>query len=147
MPKARSVEHVEKQAEALRLRKAGKTFEQIAQALGYTNRGTAYQLVMQALKATIQEPADDLRKLEAERLDALLDALWPTAIAGKWLAVDRCLAIMDRRAKLLGLDAPQRRIIETYTRDAFMEAMAELEGELADLDEKVAATGSGDDAG
>jgi hypothetical protein len=125
---------IERQAQALEMRKAGQTFEHIAQAIGYTNGGGAYKAVERALKATLQEPADELRRLECERLDAMLRALWPSAISGKWLAVDRCLAIMDRRAKLLGLDAPIRTRIDVITNDAFSEAMASLEAELADLE-------------
>jgi len=47
-----------------------------------------------------------LRALELLRLDELLNALWDTAIAGDLKAVDRVLKVMERRAKLLGLDAP-----------------------------------------
>jgi hypothetical protein len=41
-----------------------------------------------------------------ERLDALWGALYPIAMDGQLGAVDRCLSIQSRRAKLLGLDAP-----------------------------------------
>ena len=61
---------------------------------------------MSALKQTLQEPADELRKLELERLDKLLLGVWPQAVRGNQGSVDRALRIMERRAKLLGLDAP-----------------------------------------
>jgi hypothetical protein len=124
----------EKERQALDLRKAGVTFEQIANKLGYSDRSGAAKAVRRALTDTIQEPADELRRLECERLDTLLRALWPAAISGKWLAIDRCLSIMDRRARLLGLDAPVRMKHDVITHDAFAQAVAELEAEIVELE-------------
>jgi hypothetical protein len=45
---------------------------------------------------------------ELARLAAAEAAIWPQILAGKWLAIDRLLAIQDRRAKYLGLDAPAK---------------------------------------
>jgi hypothetical protein len=42
------------------------------------------------------------------RLDELQNAIWQRATDGEVRALDRVLHIMARRAKLLGLDAPQR---------------------------------------
>jgi hypothetical protein len=99
---------IEKRRKALRLRKAGMGYESIASKVGYSNAGAAYKAVQAALKATIQEPADDVRTLEIERLDRLMLALWKLALEGESDAIDRVLKIMDRRAKLLGLDAPTK---------------------------------------
>lgn len=124
----------EKERAALELRKGGMTFDRIADELGYADRSGAWKAVNAAMNATIQEPADELRRLEVERLDALLLAMWGQALGGSTWHVDRCLSIMDRRAKLLGLDAPTRRIVDVITRDAFSQAMEELEAEIADLE-------------
>lgn len=121
---------VERAAEALRLRKRGLTYEQIADQLGYAGPSGAYRAIHQALHKTLQEPADDVRALEVTRLDALLDALWDAALSGKWLAVDRVLKIMERRAALLGLDAPQKVDITHRVRE-----LAEAQG--LDPDEAV----------
>ena len=56
------------------------------------------------------EDAGTLRSLEMLRLDELQNAIWQRAIDGDGRALDRILAIMARRAKLLGLDAPQRQL-------------------------------------
>lgn len=101
-----AVKAVERQLKALELRKAGVTYVRIAEALGYANPMGAWKAVNAALKKTLQEPSDDLRKIEVERLDAMLFALYPSAMKGMQGAVDRVLKIMERRAKLLGLDAP-----------------------------------------
>jgi len=49
------------------------------------------------------EPLEQVRQLELMRLDRLLLAI-PKAISGDLAAIDRCLAIGARRARLLGLD-------------------------------------------
>jgi hypothetical protein len=89
---------------ALELRKKGLTFEAIAEELGYAGRQQAYTAVMKALKETLREPTEELRSLEAERLDAITDALWEDTKRGDTAVIDRILKIMERRAKLLGLD-------------------------------------------
>ena len=102
----RQIDALDRQMKALEKRKAGLSFFAIANDLGYATPGGAYKAVMTALKKTLQEPADELRKLETDRLDELLEKLWPHR--SKPMYVDRILRVMERRAKLLGLDAPQR---------------------------------------
>jgi hypothetical protein len=94
----------EKHRQALELRKAGVAYAVIAERLGYKTESGAWRAVMSALKKTLREPADELRKLEAERLDGLWLAIISMAKAGNLGAIDRALKIQDRRAKLLGLD-------------------------------------------
>lgn len=98
--------HAEKVRKAIELRKAGATYEKIAEALGYENRSGAYKIVISALRDLVQEPARELRTLEAERLDSMTLALWARAQKGDLAAIDRLLRIMERRARLLGLDLP-----------------------------------------
>jgi hypothetical protein len=47
---------------------------------------------------------DEVRELEATRLDALQAALWPCAMTGSWQAAQTVLKIMDQRAKLLAFN-------------------------------------------
>jgi len=113
--KARKMEQamaVDRQRQALELRRAGLTFQQIATRLGYAHAAGAYHAVQRGLKVTLQEPADELRTLECARLDALQEKVWSKAIAGDARSVDRVLAIMKRRSRLLGLDAPQTTAVE-----------------------------------
>ena len=98
----------ERRRQALQLRLAGVSYEEIASRLGYSDRGSAWRSVMAALKTTLREPADELRKLELERLDRLLLGVWPQAVRGNQGSIDRALRIMERRARLLGLDVPTR---------------------------------------
>jgi hypothetical protein len=98
-----------RQLQALELRLAGVTYEQIAGQLGYASRSGAHKAVGAALKATLREPADELRELAAERLDRATTAIWRRVQDGDGHAIDVLLRIEARRAKLLGLDAPAPR--------------------------------------
>lgn len=117
------------QTEALRLRQSGATFQQIADRLGYSDRSGAHRAVMAALKESVTEPNAEMRSLELSDLASLQDALWPSANAGDQGAVDRVLKIMERRAKILGLDAapklPQGDIDELIQQE--LERIAGLE--------------------
>jgi len=95
----------ERQLAALELRKAGASYAQIAEQLGYRSASGAHKAVTAALKATLKEPADAVRELEVLRLDSALLAIWRRVQAGDEKAIDRLLAIMKRRSDLLGLAA------------------------------------------
>ncbi len=101
------IDAAEKQRRALELRKAGVSFEKIAEQVGYASRSGAHKAVLTALRNTLREPADELRTMELERLDRMQAALWPQVQQGHQGAIDRVLRIMQRRADLLGLDAPK----------------------------------------
>jgi|SRR5579859_2859004 len=105
----RRIAIVERRRKALDLRKAGASFPDISRQLG-CSVSTAYRMVEWSLQKTLQEPADEVRKLELERLDRLLLALWPDAVNGDKDAIDRVLKIQARRAALLGLDIARQEI-------------------------------------
>ena len=51
---------------------------------------------------------DAAKGQDLERLEAMLLGIWQDATKGKWLAVDRALRILERRAAMYGYDAPKR---------------------------------------
>ncbi|MFJ4413005.1 hypothetical protein [Streptomyces sp. NPDC088925] len=60
----------------------------------------------------LDEQVDELRAVEVERLDRLFFVAYRKAVReGELPAIDRALRVMERRARLLGLDAPERREI------------------------------------
>lgn len=122
MTSQKHADAIERQRQALELRKAGYGFQVIADRLQYADASGAYRAVRRALLRTIQQPADEVRQLELERLDKMMSGLWQAAISGKWLAIDRVLLIMDRRARLLGLDAPTKIDITQRIREVAEEA-------------------------
>ena len=100
----RAIAVAEKRAQALRLRARGETFRRIAETLGVTT-GRAHQLVDEAMRETVQEPAEHLRQIELARLDMMMPAVMEKARRGRLRSVYTILRIMERRARLLGLDA------------------------------------------
>jgi len=123
----RQLRAIDRQRQALELRKAGATYPMIAERIGLS-LGGAHKAVMAALKATIQEPADDVRRLEVARLDTMILAVWTKVRQGDPAAITVALKIMHRRALLLGLDAPvQARVAMTVdVRKVAEEVAAEL---------------------
>jgi hypothetical protein len=103
----RRIESARRRLQAVELRRAGATFEQIGQALGCT-RMRAWQLVaeeMARLNKERTEAAEGLLALECDRLDALHLVLWPKAMKGDLDAIDRLIKLSARRCRMLGLDA------------------------------------------
>src|SRR5215212_3194424 len=124
-----------RQQQALGLHKAGVGYQVIADRLGYAGPSGAYKAVESALHKTLQQPADELRGLELERLDRMQVAIWDKATSGNLRAVDRVLKIMKRRAQLLGLDAPRQVTVSVgVTVQQMAEKMAARYGlDVADL--------------
>lgn len=108
------LEAVARYAQALELRKAGATYQQIAQQLGYAGPGAAQRAVQEGLKLAVQEPAEEVLQLELGRLDTIFMTAFgimrdPDETTGNKLgAIDRLLGVMDRRSRYLGLDAPEK---------------------------------------
>jgi len=96
----------QRQAAALDGRLKGKTYRDVAAELGVTVH-TAFRYVEQALDAVIREPAEQVREMELQRLDRLYKAASPAAESGDAMMIAACLKIQERRARLLGLDAPE----------------------------------------
>jgi hypothetical protein len=123
----------------------GKTFEAIAEELGYAGKQGAYDAVKRSLDAVTREPAEELIKLDLERLDVLWGIQYLNAQVGDVQAMAACMKLMERRAKLLGLDAPIKQDVkqEVTTKsgvlivpaavdpDAWAEAAAKQQAELA----------------
>jgi hypothetical protein len=107
---ARTVSATERRRRAVTLRKQGLSYQAIANELGMA-KSSVHSAVAKAMQAFEKEIADEailLATLELDRLDSLQAALWEKAMAGKLGAVGKVLKIMERRAKLLGLDGPTK---------------------------------------
>lgn len=96
------------QLQALEYRKMAYSFSQIAEALGLKSAQAAHYAVNAALTRIIREPAEQVLQLELERLDGMFSKPYQAACNGDLMAVNSCLGIMARKAKLLGLDAPSK---------------------------------------
>lgn len=95
-------------ARALELRMEGMKFDDIANELGYNSKQAAFDAVSRELKAITREPAEEVLRLDLERLDRMWGIHYLNAQAGDAQALASCMRIMERRARLLGLDAPAK---------------------------------------
>ena len=98
----------QRDARVFELRIQGHTFDQIAGEVGYSGPSGAWQAYQRIKGETIFESIDEARQLELMRLDEMQLAVWDRAINGDLPAAHCVLKIMDRRAKLLGLDKPEK---------------------------------------
>lgn len=107
----RRVRAAERRVQAVELRKAGASYRRIGEQIGIS-RQAAHKLVTKALQDLNDKTAEDaaeLMRLELERLDEMQLVATQKLRGEKALpAIDRILRIMDRRAKMLGIDAPER---------------------------------------
>ncbi len=98
----------DRRVECLRLRREGLRYAEIGKIVG-VSEPTAWRHVQQGIAALIAEPAKAVLAIELERLDGLFVPQYAKATeAGDYNACLSCLKIMERRAKLLGLDVQER---------------------------------------
>ncbi len=103
----RRIEAVEAQKQALEMRMRGLAYSAIAKEMGLASAQTAWNMVESALQRTIQEPADAVRQVELGRLDMLFMVAFHKAVKERDMhASQQVLNIMNRRARLQGLDMP-----------------------------------------
>lgn len=112
-------------AKVLSARRAGASFDQIAERLNLTPKA-AKALFDKAIGSYDPEYT---RALEADRLDRLHLAVWPDAVQGDLNAVDRVLRISERRDKVLAVPKENDHAL----RKAF-DASAATSTQLQDVD-------------
>lgn len=158
MPRRRrTVAQMERDARAVEYRRRGLTYRQIASEMGWKNQASAWEAVQRGLADSILEPAAEVKQLELERLDEYQrhvlrvlasshivvsqgvvvthpDTGRPVTDHGPVLqAIDRLIKISERRAKLLGLDAPARARIEIIDDEIAAAMQRDLERQLAEI--------------
>ena len=97
-----------KQTKAMELLIRGATYEEIAEQAGYSDRSNAHSSIKNALQKRARERdelADVALTLMLERIDRLLHVHYLKAIDGDHKSTELVLKMLDRQAKLLGLDA------------------------------------------
>lgn len=115
-----------RRAQAVALRLAGMTYEEIAVQAGYSDKSAARHAVLRALDRVEAESVQEYRELENARLDRAQAAIWTQVVAGDIKAVLAFLRLSARRARMNGLDAPQAVTVSTPDR-------VQLEAMIADF--------------
>jgi hypothetical protein len=126
-----SPEIAERRRKALDLRMAGVDTATIAKTLGIREATVLVDIsrLLAALRTEDLERVDAYRALEATRLDRMQAAVWAQAVHGEEAAIRSVLRIMERRARLWGLDAPTQ--VQVLTVDAVEAEIARLERQIA----------------
>lgn len=93
---------------AVKLRASKLSYEEIAKRCGYANKAACYNAVQRELNRVVVENVEELRREELATLDHLQQQVMPLIEdkdnRGRLFAVDRILAIQERRSRLMGLD-------------------------------------------
>jgi hypothetical protein len=85
------------------LRVKGTSFRQIEQQLNITHASRIFKRAMER-RDNLDMLRQEAQRLEAERMDALQEGIWDRATRGDSRAVEVALKILERRARLFGLD-------------------------------------------
>ena len=151
----RTPDQIAKDQEAASMRSKAMTYQAIGDHFGIT-RQADFQMVQRAIADIPKEGAEEVVRLEVEKLDFIERKLYEImtkehvafGASGKVVtldgvpieddspvmkAIDGLLKVADRRAKLLGLNAPTKH--EVITLDSVQMEIRRIEAELGKLDE------------
>ena len=104
----RRIEAQSRQHQALELRMAGRTWQEIADHLGYKSHTGAYEAVKVALSRSNHEAAADYRSLTIGRLTKILQVHWPLMLQADNNSTRLCLQTIKDMREVLGLDSPSK---------------------------------------
>jgi len=110
------VELLQRESEIVELRTEGYVWREIAQRVNMSTAGVA-KAYDRALERIIAPAVEQHRTTELDRLDILQRVYWQPAINGNLRAADFVLRVIEKRAKLLGLDAAIKIQTEVVTYD------------------------------
>jgi hypothetical protein len=159
MPARRTLEAMEKDAQAADLYRRGLTYRQISTQLGWKSPKSAFEAVRRAARDAGRDSlaAAEALTLMLDRLQDYRRLVYRVATAKHYVttqggavvhydgkpvlddapvlaAVDRLLKTDDTEAKLLGLYAPAKSRVEVITEDAVDAECARLVQEIAEAD-------------
>ncbi len=103
----------QRREKAVALRILGQSYQKIGEMLG-VSKVAAFKMVQKELaraRAKTEEDVAALREVDLQRLDQILAAMMPAAVKPNnpdVQVIDRVLKVMERRAKMLGTDAPEK---------------------------------------
>mgnify|MGYP003656666915 CR=1 FL=1 len=128
-------ETLEKERKVLEYRRGGLTFDLIADRLGYASASGAHKAYLSACNRIVYEDVVEVRKSEMDRLDIAQAAIWGDLTDTQNIDANTrarlvlaLIKIMERRARLLGLDMPTKAQVEVsiYDRDTIDDEVKRL---------------------
>lgn len=143
-----------REGRAVDLRLMGLTYDQVAASLLpcslhrpdgdptcqqcqllYSDASAARKAVLRALDKAYHagaEAREALRQHHLGQIDLLLRRAMRSAMGGDWEALRGATRLLDRRARLLGLDAPKRHVVTTELDEEIRALMEALEQQGAE---------------
>lgn len=93
---------------------AGLTYRQMAEALGVGLATVAadVRLILDRWRKEQVAEIDDWLQVQLRRLDTMLNAIWDKVLSGDLKAAETALHIIERQAKLLGMERQQVAIVD-----------------------------------
>src|SRR5205823_2852481 len=98
----------ERMTKALVMKRAGFSYRQIAEQLGYSQPTTAYMAVRRMLQREGRLEVENMVALHLERTENYLLKLEPGIIKGNPRSVEVAVKVLERQSDLLGLDYEDR---------------------------------------
>jgi hypothetical protein len=120
------VQHLRRKAFELKIK--GWSYRAIGKLLGKSG-ARIHQYVQAETRKIPQDAADEMIRHEIERYDMMLKGVLPAARKGDPKAILAAVRIGERRARLLGLDAPEKQTVDLKVdADARVELLEKLNG-------------------
>jgi hypothetical protein len=108
--------------EAIAMRASGASLQAVVDAgIGYKTIAAVSKAIKEELARNMVAEVDTLREMMGYQLDQLLMPIWLRARRGELDAIDRAVKILDQKAKLFGLNAPQQ-VEQTFHGDVEISA-------------------------
>lgn len=124
----------DRRQQAVQMRLAGYSPEEIAEQLGYVSPKAASDDIYNAIVGTMtlsDRQIEVLREIESRRMDMMLKALMPGIERGNNRSIEVAIRILERRAKMYGLDSPTQ--LQVLTLDSLDAQIAALTEEMSKM--------------
>lgn len=125
----------ERDLKNVQLRKAGVDWQTIADQLGYSSPGHAYNQFMRVMRDYPREDVETVREVIYDRYEAIVRALWAKVLKGDTWAIDRVNRALELQAKLMGANRPEKLEVSV--------GATELDAALRELDAEMKARAGG----
>lgn len=132
----------EEQVHCYELRLTGMSIREIAERTGIS-KSTVHDRIQAEISSRVTPLAEEVRKMELDRLDGWLERLNEQIARGIQVArnVEVAVRVSERRAKLLGIDAPEKveaTVTEVTQQDvALAELISEAQAAAAVAEQKL----------
>lgn len=111
MAKTPNAAVLERQSQAISLYGEGCSYDEIAEQLGYANRGSAWKTVNRGLRSQRDLRAGDYLQTQIDRYERVLATSWERATTGHdWKAANIVLRTLEQLDKVLRLGDGERAV-------------------------------------